>query len=282
MPELPEVECTRRGLAPWLESRHIRALVVRNRRLRWLIPRGLEERLAGTQVTALERRGKYLLMRTRAGTALMHLGMSGRMRVLTADTAPDRHDHFDLLLETVKTDPKSVAGSDICIRFTDPRRFGCLLWAGHDPQTHRLLRDLGPEPLLDEFSGEYLWRKARGRTVAIKLFVMNAAVVVGVGNIYASEALFRARIDPRRATGRISRRDMDELAAAVRAVLGEAIIAGGTTLRDFYNGAGEPGYFGRHLCVYDRADQPCRCCGTPVRHIVQGQRSTYFCPGCQR
>ncbi len=271
MPELPEVETTRRGLAPWLEGQRIERLVVRQRQLRWPIPRDMPQRLAGQTVTALDRRGKYLLMRTGAGTALMHLGMSGSMRILPAGTTPGRHDHFDLVL-----------GADRCVRFSDPRRFGALLWTARDPLRHPLLASLGPEPLGPGFDGEYLWQRTRGRRVAIKVLLMNAAIVVGIGNIYASEALFRAGIDPRRAASRLSRATLARLVAAVREVLGEAVALGGTTLRDFHDGHGEPGYFSQQLRVYDRTGQPCRRCGTPVRHLVQGQRSTWFCPACQR
>lgn len=271
MPELPEVETTRRGLAPWLEGQRIRELVVRERRLRWPIPRQLSRRLAGHTVTRLGRRGKYLLMHTAGGTALMHLGMSGSMRVLRAGEPAGKHDHFDIVLESGR-----------CIRFNDPRRFGSLLWTAGDPARHPLLAALGPEPLEAGFSGEHLWQCARGRKVAVKALLMNAAIVVGVGNIYASEALFRAGIDPRRAAGRISRRDMQRLAAAVRETLLDALTLGGTTLRDFHNGDGEPGYFGQRLQVYGRTGEPCRACGTPIRHLTQGQRSSYFCPACQR
>jgi formamidopyrimidine-DNA glycosylase len=271
MPELPEVETTRRGIAPWLEGRRIRELVIRERRLRWPVPRHLPATLKGKVVTGVRRRGKYLLLGTDRGTALVHLGMSGSLRVLPANAAPGKHDHFDIVLE-----------SGDCVRFSDPRKFGLLLWAGKDPQRHPLLAGLGPEPLEADFDGGYLWRRARGRRVSIKTLLMNAAVVVGVGNIYASEALFRARIRPGRAAGRVSRADMARLAAAVREVLQEAVAFGGTTLRDFYGGDGEPGYFGQELRVYDRAGLPCRSCGTAIRQIMQGQRSTYYCPVCQR
>lgn len=271
MPELPEVETTRRGLAPWLEGQRIRQLVVRERRLRWPIPRRIERDLVGMVVTRLGRRGKYLLLTTARGTAIMHLGMSGSLRVLRRAIDPGKHDHFDILLD-----------SGDCIRFSDPRKFGSLLWTCKDPSQHPLLRGLGPEPLEDSFDGDYLWRRARGRRVAIKHFLMNAAVVVGVGNIYASEALFRGRINPRRAVGRISRADMSGLAAAIRDVLQEAVALGGTTLRDFYNDQGEPGYFATQLRVYGRDGEPCLVCAAPIRQITQGQRSTYFCPKCQR
>lgn len=271
MPELPEVETTRRGIAPAMEGRRIAQLVVRERRLRWPIPRQIGQRLAGALVHRIGRRGKYLLLETSAGTALMHLGMSGSLRVLDTAQPPGRHEHFDIVLDN---------GS--CIRFSDPRRFGALLWAGTEPLAHRLLAHLGPEPLEAGFGGEHLWRRARGRRLAIKPFLMDAAVVVGVGNIYASEALLRARIHPRRAAGRISRADMERLASAVREVLEEAVRLGGTTLRDFHNGAGEPGHFSRRLRVYGRAGQPCLSCGSTIRQFTQGQRSTFFCPGCQR
>jgi formamidopyrimidine-DNA glycosylase len=271
MPELPEVETTRRGIAPWLESRRIDAFVARQRRLRWPIPRRMETHLAGAVVQRVQRRGKYLLLRTAHGTALLHLGMSGSLRVLHAATPPGRHDHYDIVLE-----------SGHCVRFTDPRRFGSLLWTAADPAGHPLLAGLGPEPLEPGFDGDYLWQRARGRRVAIKILLMNAAIVVGVGNIYASEALHRAGINPRRAAGRISRADMARLAASVREVLQEAVALGGTTLRDFRHGTGDLGCFEPELRVYDRAGLACPACGTAVRHITQGQRSTYFCPCCQR
>jgi formamidopyrimidine-DNA glycosylase len=271
MPELPEVETTRRGIAPSLEGRRIARVVVRERRLRWPVPRGLEKRLEGRRVTGVRRRAKYLLIDTDDGTLIAHLGMSGSLRVLERDAPLLAHDHVDLVLDSGR-----------CLRFNDPRRFGCLLWAGAHPERHPLLADLGPEPLEPGFDGDWLWRKARGRRVAIKLFIMNAAVVVGVGNIYASEALFRAGIRPGTPAQRVSRARMQALAAAIRDVLGEAIRVGGTTLRDYVNPDGMPGYFRQRLFVYERAGEPCRRCGTPVRHRVQGQRSTYWCPSCQR
>lgn len=271
MPELPEVETTRRGIEPWLSGRQIRQLVVRERRLRWPIPAGIERRLRGARVGSIGRRGKYLLLNTEAGTALIHLGMSGRLRVLPRPARPVAHDHFDIIADTGTR-----------IRFHDPRRFGSLLWAGAEPARHPLLAALGPEPLGPNFDGHYLWQHSRGRRVSIKQHLMNAAVVVGVGNIYASEALFRARIDPRREAGRISRADMERLVVAVREVLTEAIRQGGTTLRDFAWGDGQPGYFAQELRAYGRTGEPCFGCGTPIRQITQGQRSTFFCPRCQR
>lgn len=271
MPELPEVETTRRGIAPWVEAQRIQKFILRERRLRWPVPRQMRSHLEGAVVRTLERRAKYLLMRFEHGTALMHLGMSGSLQVLQSSSPAGRHDHYDIVLE-----------SGDCVRFTDPRRFGSLLWTAGDPARHRLLAALGPEPLGTGFDGDHLWHCARGRRVAIKPFLMNATMVVGVGNIYASEALFRAHIDPRRAAGQISRAAMARIAEAIRTVLEEAITLGGTTLRDFRHGTGEPGYFAPRLQVYDRAGLPCPDCNTPVRRITQGQRSTYFCPACQR
>lgn len=271
MPELPEVETTRRGIAPWLEGRRLAEVVVRNRRLRWPIPPALPERLAGARVEVLERRAKYLLMRTDRGTALLHLGMTGGLRVLTGIAAPGRHDHYDL-----------VTDAGITVRFSDPRRFGALLWTEEDPARHPLLAHLGPEPLAGDFDGGHLHRMSRGRRVAIKPHIMNAAVVVGVGNIYASEALYRAGIHPARAAGRLSPARCTALAAAIKEVLQDALRAGGTTIRDFYGGDGEPGYFTQELRVYDRAGEPCLRCGAPLKQRVLGQRSSYFCARCQR
>jgi formamidopyrimidine-DNA glycosylase len=270
MPELPEVETTRRGIAPSLEGRRIARVVVRERRLRWPVPRGLEKTLAGRRVTGVRRRAKYLLIDTDGGTLIAHLGMSGSLRVLGRAAPVMAHDHVDFVLDSGRI-----------LRFNDPRRFGCLLWTANDPDSHPLLADLGPEPLEPGFDGDFLWHKARGRRVAVKLFIMNAQVVVGVGNIYASEALFRAGIRPGTQARRVSRARMAALAASIREVLSEAITVGGTTLRDYVNPDGLPGYFRQRLFVYERADEPCRRCGTPVRHLVQGQRSTYWCPICQ-
>jgi formamidopyrimidine-DNA glycosylase len=270
MPELPEVETTRRGIAPSLEGRRIDRVVVRERRLRWPVPRGLERKLAGQRVTGVRRRAKYLLIDTDAGTLIAHLGMSGSLRVLERDAPLVAHDHVDLALDSGRI-----------LRFNDPRRFGCLLWAGNEPERHPLLADLGPEPLEPGFDGGYLWREARGRRVAIKLFIMNAAVVVGVGNIYASESLFLAGINPKRAAGRIARPRYEALAESIREVLQRAIRAGGTTLRDYYGGFGEAGWVQQELDVYGREDEPCHRCDTPITSIVQGQRATYYCRNCQ-
>jgi formamidopyrimidine-DNA glycosylase len=271
MPELPEVETTRRGIAPWLEGQRIARLVTRVPALRWPIPGALPERLAGAEVRAVQRRAKYLLLCTDRGTALLHLGMSGSLRVLHNPPAPGRHDHFDL-----------VTAAGVVIRFNDPRRFGALLWTENDPANHPLLASLGPEPLGTEFDTAWLQAHCRGRKIAIKPHIMNAQIVVGVGNIYASEALFRAGIHPARAAGRLGEKRLTALVASIREVLSDAIRAGGTTLRDFSQGDGQPGYFTQDLRVYDRAGRPCVVCATPVKQQVLGQRSSYYCPRCQR
>jgi formamidopyrimidine-DNA glycosylase len=271
MPELPEVETTRRGIAPALEGRTILGVHVRERRLRWSLPDSFEADLTGRRVAEVGRRAKYLLVRTDAGTLIVHLGMSGSLRVLPGATPPLAHDHVDLVLD-----------SGQCVRFNDPRRFGSMHFVTGDPHKHKLLRALAPEPLSDAFDGSVLRDRARRRKVAVKLFLMDAKTVVGVGNIYASEALFRAGVNPRRAAGRLSRVAHDRIARAVKDVLADAIRVGGTTLRDYVNADGMPGYFRQKLYVYERAGEPCRVCGTTIRHCVQGQRSTYWCPSCQK
>jgi formamidopyrimidine-DNA glycosylase len=271
MPELPEVETTRRGIAPSLVGRRVVRIVVRDRRLRWPLPHGLEQSVAGRRIHAVRRRAKYLLIETDRGTLLAHLGMSGSLRVLGRGAPVVVHDHVDILLDSGRM-----------LRFNDPRRFGSLHWIEGDPARHPLLARLGPEPLDSGFDGACLWRRARGRGVAIKQFIMNAQVVVGVGNIYASEALFRAGIRPGTQARRVSRARMDALARAIRDVLSEAIEVGGTTLRDYVNPDGMPGYFRQRLFVYERAGEPCRRCRTPIRQLRQGQRSTYYCPHCQK
>jgi formamidopyrimidine-DNA glycosylase len=271
MPELPEVETTRRGIEPWLVGRRIERVIVRDPRLRWPVSNTLAARVRGSTVRAVQRRAKYLLIATDAGTLILHLGMSGSLRVLEAAAPPLAHDHFDLVLD-----------SRHCLRFNDPRRFGCLLFTSGDPLKHRLLAHLAVEPLSTGFDGASLWLRARGRRVAIKNFIMDSRIVVGVGNIYASEALFRAGIRPGLAAGRVSRPRMARLVAAIREVLTEAIGVGGTTLRDYSDPSGMPGYFASKLFVYERAGLPCRKCRTVIRQYVQGQRSTYWCPHCQR
>jgi formamidopyrimidine-DNA glycosylase len=271
MPELPEVETTRRGIAPHVTGRLITRLAVHEPRLRWRVDPKLSAWAEGQQIVAVRRRAKYLLLELERGHLLVHLGMSGSLRVLPIRTARETHDHFDLEMD-----------SGWLVRFNDPRRFGCLKHVTGDPERHPLLRRLAPEPLDDAFDADYLFRATRRRSVAIKLAIMNSQLVVGVGNIYASEALFRAGIRPGRAAKSLTRAEGRALVKAIKAVLGDAIKAGGTTLRDYVGASGEPGYFRQKLYVYERSGEPCRRCGTPIKHINQGQRSTYYCPVCQQ
>lgn len=271
MPELPEVETTRRGLLPHVVGRRFRGVVVRNPNLRWPVPRDLEARLKGEEVLAIRRRGKYLLFDCRKGHLLVHLGMSGRIS-LVAEGAPARaHDHVDLHFD-----------GERAVRLTDPRRFGALLWLEAPAENHVLLRGLGLEPLEKTFGGVALHALARGRRVAVKQFLMNARVVTGIGNIYASEALHEAGVHPERSAGRISAARWERIAAAIRATLERALAAGGSTLRDFASAEGRAGHFQYQFAVYDREGKPCRRCGTPIRALRQGQRSTFYCPRCQR
>ena len=270
MPELPEVETSRRGIEPFLVGERIDKIIVREKRLRWPVRADVAKQLTDQIVNSVTRRAKYLLINTSNGSAMIHLGMSGSVYIVDRDTPAGVHEHFDFDLTSGKT-----------LRYRDPRRFGSLHWT-KNPEQHKLIKSLGPEPLGDEFSGEYLWQRSRGRKVAIKQFIMNANVVVGVGNIYASEALFLAGISPLRAAGRVARQRYDVLANVIRQVLLQAIEAGGTTLRDFYGGDGEAGYFQQELVVYGREDEPCVTCKQPVSAVVQGQRSTFYCKNCQR
>jgi len=270
MPELPEVETTRRGLSPHVVGRSIEAVDVRERRLRWPVAADLPRKLATQRIESLERRGKYLLFGTAAGTLLVHLGMSGSLRFLPAPQAHGAHDHIDVRF--------SGGGA---LRFNDPRRFGSFHLTVA-PAAHPLLRELGPEPLGADFDADYLAATCRGRRVPIKQHLMNGHIVVGVGNIYASEALFRAGIHPARAAGRVARARFEPLVAAVRAVLRDAIEEGGTTLRNFVGGDGQPGYFRGSLRVYERAGEACVQCGGTIKRSVLGQRASYFCPRCQR
>ena len=270
MPELPEVETTLRGITPSLSGRTISEIRVRNASLRWPVPDQVRQ-ACGERVTALRRRAKYMLIEMESGGLLIHLGMSGSLRICSDEDALRKHDHFDIVLD-----------DGVIIRFNDPRRFGAFLWWDDPADEHLLLRDLGPEPLLEDFSGDYLWRKSRGRRGAVKNFIMDGKVVVGVGNIYASEALYMSGIHPSRAAGRISLVRYRALAAAIVDVLERAIRQGGTTLRDFSSSDGSPGYFAQELLVYDREGLPCFRCQTPVRKKVIGQRSSYYCGKCQR
>lgn len=271
MPELPEVETTLRGIAPALSGQRIRQLVIRDRRLREPISALTEQRLPGQRIGGLRRRGKYLLILLEEGAVLVHLGMSGSLRLVPEGTAARVHDHVDLVLETGR-----------CLRLHDPRRFGVFQWIPEPLEMDKRLADLGPEPLSDAFDGAYLYRVSRGRRVAVKSFIMDSRILVGVGNIYASEALFMAGIHPARLAGRIGLTRYRRLAATVKRVLAAAIEQGGTTLRDFLREDGNPGYFAQSLHVYGRADEPCRRCGSIIRLVRIGQRSSFYCARCQR
>lgn len=271
MPELPEVETTRRGIEPHVAGRRIVRVVVRQPRLRWPIPSELGELLVGQTIERVERRGKYLLVPFAHGTLIMHLGMSGSFRILAQGTAVAAHDHVDIELD-----------SGQLLRYTDPRRFGAILWHEGDVSAHPLLASLGPEPLTDAFNSDYLFERARGRSAAVKVFLMDSHIVVGVGNIYANEALFSARIRPDRAAGKISRPRYNLLVDEVKRVLARSITQGGTTLRDFVGGDGNPGYFRQQLNVYGRGGENCVVCGSVLKEIRLGQRSTVYCPRCQK
>lgn len=277
MPELPEVEVTRRGVAPHIEGRMVEGVLTRREGLRWPFPAGLDKLLAGRRVLSTGRRGKYLLINFEHGTLIIHLGMSGHLRVLPEGTEYRTHDHFDLI----------VAGPDgrQVLRLHDPRRFGAVLWHSNEEgelDEHLLLRGLGVEPLGDGFSGDLLFRATRRRKAPIKQVLLAGDIVVGVGNIYACESLFRAGINPKIHAGRISAARYDRLAQAIKEILAEAIVQGGSTLRDFIAVNGQSGYFQQTYFVYDRAGMPCRNCGAEIRQIKQGQRSTFYCVNCQK
>ncbi len=271
MPELPEVETTLRGIETALKGQRVTQLVVRDHRLRWPVAEDLAAHLEGAKVQSLERRAKYMLIHFSSGSLIWHLGMSGSMRIVDPDEPIKKHDHIDLALS-----------NDKVVRYNDPRRFGCLLWGGDDVMAHPLLASLGPEPLSDQFNAEALFQRSRGRRVSIKQFIMDQKVVVGVGNIYASEALFLAGIAPSRQAARISLLRYRQLVSHIKAVLIEAIRQGGTTLRDFSQADGRPGYFEQQLQVYGREGLPCVACNTQIRNKVIGQRASYYCPVCQR
>jgi formamidopyrimidine-DNA glycosylase len=270
MPELPEVETTRRGIERAARGRHIDEFRIYDHRLRWPVDRTLPQQLLAQQIVNVDRRAKYLLLRLTRGTLILHLGMSGNLRLLSKEVERIDHDQFDLFLDSGQT-----------LRFNDPRRFGSLHYTTEDPTQHKLLRLLAPEPFDDSFNADYLYRITRRRNAAIKQVLMNGRLVTGVGNIYASEALFRARINPKKAARKLTLRECGRLVRAVRAALNAAIKAGGTTLRDYVGTDGNPGYFRQKLYVYERDGKPCRVCDTLIRKITQGQRSTYFCPHCQ-
>lgn len=270
MPELPEVETTLRGITPHLKNNQIQEVIIRHPRLRWPVPQDLTTILRGQTFTRLWRRGKYLLLETRVGTLILHLGMSGSVKVLESFTPPKKHDHFDIRFANERV-----------LRLTDPRRFGAVLWTTEDPLNHPLLKKLGVEPLDSQFTGHYLWTESRKRKVPIKAFIMNSQVVVGVGNIYAAESLYLAKLHPQKPAGKINEAQYDKLAKSIRTILESAILQGGTTLKDFSNSEGKPGYFKVKLKVYGRGGMPCMKCKTTLKEIRLGQRSTVFCPQCQ-
>lgn len=271
MPELPEVETVRRGVEPYVLGRHIREVVVRDTRLRWPIPQDFADYARGRRIAAVQRRGKYLIFDFGGDRMLIHLGMSGRLRVLPNPVAVRKHDHVDFELD-----------DGVLLRFNDPRRFGAVLPWPAAAAEHALLAELGPEPFSPEFNGDYLFQASRGRRVAVKNFVMDGHIVVGAGNIYAAEALFLAGIRPTRAAARVTRAQYARLAETIRQVLAAAIERGGTTLRDFAGAQGESGYFQQELMVYGRDGAACRVCSTPICCVVLGGRSSYYCPHCQR
>lgn len=271
MPELPEVETTRRGIAPHIENNTISAVIVRNRNMRWPIPNGLNAKLKNQKIISITRRAKYLLIKTEIGTLILHLGMSGSLRILATTEAVEKHDHFELQFK-----------DGICLRLRDPRRFGSVLWTKDDPLKHKLLIKLGPEPLDKEFNSELLFQKSRKRKTSIKQFIMDAKIVVGVGNIYASEALFISGINPKRLAGKITKKHSLDLTRAIKKILTQAIKQGGTTLKDFKSSDGKPGYFQQKLKVYDRKGETCVNCKKPIKQITLGQRSTFYCSNCQK
>lgn len=271
MPELPEVETSRRGIDPHISGRTVLQTVVRQPSLRWPVPEQVGAELTGQVVRSTGRRGKYLLLNTDSGCLIIHLGMSGSVRIVNSQQTVGKHDHIDI-----------VFNDDVILRYHDPRRFGCMLWSAHPAAQHPLLSHLGPEPLSDEFTAQYLFTRSRGRKVPIKSFIMDSSVVVGVGNIYANEALFMAGIRPQAAAGSLSLARLQRLTASIREVIAHAIAVGGTTLRDFVGGDGKPGYFQQSLLVYGRGGEPCRKCSTVLQEVRQNQRSSVFCQRCQR
>ncbi len=269
MPELPEVETTKRGIAPHIEGQKVCCVAVRQRQLRWPIPPRLQTIISGHKVRSVERRAKYLLLRFGHGTLIIHLGMSGSLRIVSRGSEPEKHDHFDLVF------------ARICLRLRDPRRFGAVLWTRDDPLQHKLLNHLGPEPLSREFNGKQLHQLAQKRKTPVKNFIMDGKVVVGVGNIYANEALFMSGIHPKRPCNKVSSEEYKTLAGHIKTVLKAAIKQGGTTLRDFQHGDGQPGYFAQKLQVYGKEGEPCPSCGKGIKKERIGQRSAFFCSHCQ-
>ncbi len=271
MPELPEVEITRRGIEPHISGQQIIRVLVRNQQLRWPVPVALEKTLTGVTIESIGRRAKYLLFQTSKGTMIVHLGMSGSLHIAEAGDKISKHDHVELEFTNSRL-----------LRLNDPRRFGSIHWTTSPGERHRLLRSVGPEPLSDTFCTDYLYRKSRNRKVAIKNFIMNSHIVAGIGNVYACESLFVAGIHPSRGAGHVSKPRYDRLLAAIKQVLQSAIKAGGSTLNDFVKPDGRPGYFQHHFSVYGKTGQSCGRCGSPIKQIALGQRSTFYCGKCQR
>lgn len=270
MPELPEVETTLRGIAPHILKRQVTAVVIRNPQLRWPIPHDIAQLITGKKLLDARRRGKYLLLQFSHGHLLIHLGMSGSLRIVNPVDMPQTHDHFD------------IAFGKIALRYCDPRRFGCLLWIDENPLEHALLSHLGPEPLSELFDPDYLFLRTRKRSQAIKQFIMDSKIVVGVGNIYANEALFISRIKPIRKAGSITRQECIALVKNIKFILQRSIEQGGTTLRDFVGGDGKPGYFKQQLLVYGRGGEPCSVCAKPLKEIRMNNRTSVYCVDCQR
>jgi len=271
MPELPEVETTVKGITPHIKGLEVTDVIIRNHRLRWPVPKQLPKTLKGKKVVSISRRAKYILVHFQHGTLMLHLGMSGNLRIVDKNTDVIKHDHVDIIFD-----------DSICLRFHDPRRFGAVLWTNDDIEQHKLINHLGPEPLEDEFNVDYLFKRSKNRKISIKQFIMDSKIVVGVGNIYASESLFLAGINPTRAAGRISKARYQNLCTAIKEVLKNAIRQGGTTLKNFNNADGKPGYFKQKLNVYDRAGLACKKCERTIRQISQNNRSSYYCSHCQR
>ena len=269
MPELPEVETSRRGISPHIVGKTLQSLIVRQSRLRWPVPENLHQLISGQSLTAISRRGKYLLLDFGLGYLIIHLGMSGSLRICSQEIPPNKHDHIDWIF-----------ADGTVLRYNDPRKFGAVLWT-LQPENHALLSKLGPEPLSENLNAHHLFSAASQRRIPIKAFIMDSHIVVGVGNIYASESLFWAGIHPERRAGKISDEEFQKLVKSIQKVLSSAIEQGGTTLRDYVNPEGKPGYFQQTLQVYGRRGEPCRECSTPIEHVKIGQRASYFCPRCQ-
>ena len=269
MPELPEVETSRRGISPHIVGKTLQSLIVRQSRLRWPVPENLHQLISGQSLTAISRRGKYLLLDFGLGYLIIHLGMSGSLRICSQEIPPNKHDHIDWIF-----------ADGTVLRYNDPRKFGAVLWT-LQPENHALLSKLGPEPLSENLNAHHLFSAASQRRIPIKAFIMDSHIVVGVGNIYASESLFWAGIHPERSAGKITDEEFQKLVKSIQKVLSSAIEQGGTTLRDYVNPEGKPGYFQQTLQVYGRRGEPCRECSTPIEHVKIGQRASYFCPRCQ-